>query len=79
MPADLILLIQADPGRADELARAVGAVPGVGTVAVTSGPYDVIAQVESGDEVAAQGALGAVRAAPGLCRLCVCRPWSARL
>jgi DNA-binding Lrp family transcriptional regulator len=74
--ADLFLLIQTDPGRVDDLAVALAAVEGVVTVAVTSGPYDVIAHVEAGDELAAQRVLSAVRTAPGLCRLCVCRPWS---
>lgn len=71
------LLLQADAGHAETLAQYVAGLPGVQSAALTSGPYDVVAEVGGGDEQ--QAAIrSAVRRAPGLCRLCVCRPVSGR-
>jgi hypothetical protein len=65
-------LIQTDPGYADAVADVVASLPGVVNVAVTTGPYDVVAEVtpalEQQDRIRAE-----VRRAPGLCRLCVCQ------
>lgn len=65
-------LIQTDPGYAGEVARAVGSLPGVINVSVTSGPYDVVAEVtavaEQQERIRAE-----VRRARGLSRLCVCQ------
>lgn len=67
------LLLQADPGRADEVASFVAELPTVCETSVTSGPYDVIARVASvGDELARVVVLA--RRAPGLCAVRVCRP-----
>lgn len=67
------LLLQADPGRADEVASFVAELPSVVETAVTSGPYDVIARVElTGDDLAKVVVLA--RRAPGLCAVRVCRP-----
>jgi len=64
-------LIQGDPGHADAIAEFVVRLPGVVSAAVTSGPYDVVAEVSAA--VARQPQLrAAVQQAPGLCRLCVC-------
>ncbi len=68
------LLLQADPGRADEVAAHVGALPGVVLAAVTSGPYDVIAVVAPAADVGR--AVRQARRAPGLARLRVCLPAS---
>ena len=64
-------LIQTDPGHAPAVAQFVGSVPGVFDAVVTSGPYDVVAEVSP---VLTQQAeiRAAVRLAPGLSRLCVC-------
>jgi len=65
-------LIQTDPGYADAVADVVASLPGVVNVAVTTGPYDVVAEVtavrEHQDQIRAE-----VRGAPGLGRLCVCQ------
>ena len=67
------LLLQADPGRADEVASFVADLPQVIDAAVTSGPYDVIARVDLvGDELAR--VVVAAKRAPGLCGVRVCRP-----
>ena len=67
------LLLQVDPGRADEVASFVATLPSVREAAVTSGPYDVIAVVDLTDgrlsRVVAQ-----TRRAPGLTRVCICLP-----
>jgi hypothetical protein len=49
-------------------------MPGVAAVSVTSGPYDVIAELAADAEPAIQQVLTATRRLPGLARLCVCRP-----
>jgi DNA polymerase II small subunit/DNA polymerase delta subunit B len=64
-------LIQTAPGYATRVARFIGSVPGVVDVCVTSGPYDVVAQVSPVPEFQEQ-VRAAVRLAPGLSRLCVC-------
>ncbi len=65
------MLMQADPGRATELAAYVGQISQVASTAVTSGPYDVIAQVDSAADL--EHVLASTKRAPGLARLCVCR------
>jgi hypothetical protein len=67
------LLLQADPGRADEVASYVGTLAAVTELAVTSGPYDVIARVDLTTEDLSH-VLVQARRAPGLSRVCVCRP-----
>ncbi|HEU0102910.1 MAG TPA: Lrp/AsnC ligand binding domain-containing protein [Mycobacteriales bacterium] len=67
------LLLQADPGRADEVASFVADLPSVRETAVTTGPYDVIARVDLvGEELARVVVLA--RRAPGLSAVRVCRP-----
>ena len=66
------LLIQTNPGYADQLARFIAGLPGVESVAVTSGPYDVVVEVcDQADQQAAVSA--AVRSEPGLAHVWVCR------
>ena len=67
------LLLQVDPGRADEVASYVATLPSVTTAAVTSGPYDVIAVVDLTDG-ALDRTVAQARRAPGLCGVRVCRP-----
>jgi hypothetical protein len=67
------LLLQADPGRAEEVATFVGTLVAVTELAVTSGPYDVIARVDLTTEDLSH-VLVQARRAPGLARVCVCRP-----
>ncbi|MCU1596257.1 MAG: hypothetical protein JWO12_3649 [Frankiales bacterium] len=66
------LLLQADPGRANEVASYVAALQAVTGTVVTSGPYDVIATVETTEDMSRL--LAETKRAPGLSRLCVCRP-----
>ena len=65
-------LIQTDPGHADAVAWQVAAMPGVYDVAVTSGPYDIVAEVTPEPDEQ-QLIRVAVRAMRGMCRLCVCQ------
>ena len=65
------LLLQADPGRAAEVASHVAALPSVSDTVLTSGPYDVIAQVAEDADV--PQILASAKRAPGLARICVCR------
>ena len=65
------LLVQADPGRADEVALHLSQLDTVSGTAVTTGPYDVIAQVPLDEDL--EHVLAHVKRAPGLARLCVCR------
>lgn len=67
------LLLQVDPGRADEVAAFVADLPSVTTAAVTSGPYDVIATVDLSDETLSH-VLVLTKRAPGLSAVRVCRP-----
>lgn len=67
------LLLQADPGRAAEVASYVATLPAVTETAVTSGPYDVIAVVDLRDGDLSRVVLSA-RRAPGLSGVRVCRP-----
>ena len=67
-----LLLMQADPGRADEVASFVAGLPAVTEAAVTSGPYDVIATIDLTAAGLAR-VVGLARRAPGLCDLRVCR------
>jgi hypothetical protein len=76
-PVITFLLLQADPGHAETLAQYVAGLPGVLSAAVTSGPYDIVAEVAGGEEQQA-AVRSAIRRARGLCRLCVCRPESGR-
>jgi hypothetical protein len=71
------LLVQADPGHAETLAQHVAQLPGVLSAVVTSGPYDIVAELVGGEEEQA-AVRSAVRRATGLCRLCVCSSASAR-
>ena len=65
------LLLQADPGRAAEVASHLATLPSVCETVLTSGPYDVIAQ--AADDADVPMLLAAAKRAPGLARLCVCR------
>ncbi len=65
------LLLQTDPGRADDVASYVATLTSVTGTVVTSGPYDVIATVEDSDDM--PRLLAETKRAPGLARLCVCR------
>lgn len=65
-------LIQVEPGHADAVAAFVARIPGVGDVCVTSGPYDVVAQAAAETEHL-ERIRAAIRKAPALSRLCVCR------
>ncbi|MCU1691832.1 MAG: hypothetical protein JWM64_923 [Frankiales bacterium] len=65
------LLLQADEGRADDVAAYVQALSGCTAVAVTSGPYDVIAVVDLTDEALAR-VVQRCRRGPGVHDVRVC-------
>jgi hypothetical protein len=69
--ASVTLLLQADPGRADDVALHLATMESVTDTAVTSGPYDVIARVCGDADV--PRVLAEAKRAPGLARICVCR------
>lgn len=68
------VLLQVDPGRSQEAFWYVSALPAVTDVAMTSGPYDVIATVEASSDEAMGRAVAQARRTPGLCVLQLCRP-----
>lgn len=68
------LLLQVDPGRSEEVARYVGAIPAVTEAVVTSGPYDVIVTVAVADEDELSVVVRQARRSPGLAVLRTCRP-----
>lgn len=67
------VLLQVDPGRAQEAARYLAALPTVTASVVTSGPYDVIATMCGPDE-AVRRTVAQARRTPGLCVLRTCQP-----
>ena len=69
------LLLQVDPGRADEAASYLATLPSVAQATVTSGPYDVIARVQVVDltDEAVSRVVAQAKRTPGLCELRVCR------
>lgn len=67
------VLLQVDPGRSQEAASYVSALPRVLEAAVTSGAYDVIATMQADSEEALQRTVSLARRAPGLCALRLCR------
>jgi hypothetical protein len=71
MTSSVHLLLQADPGRAEDVASHLSTLAAVTQTAVTTGPYDVIALVSPDADV--PRVLAAAKRAPGLARLCVCR------
>lgn len=66
------VLLQIDPGRAQEAAQYVAGLPTVTETVLTSGPYDVIATVQ-GSEEALRRTIAQARRTPGLCVLRLCR------
>ncbi len=66
------VLLQIDPGRAQEAAQYVAALPAVSEAVLTSGPYDVIATVQ-GDDAELRRTMAQARRTPGLCVLRLCR------
>lgn len=66
------LLLQVAPETADAVHGRLGQVPGVVDVAVTTGAFDLMIQVEVADQAGLRRVLKAARAAPELVRLCLC-------
>ena len=62
------MLLQIDPGRAQEAAQYVAALDAVTDTVLTSGPYDVIATVQ-GSDAALSRTMAQARRTPGLCLL----------
>ena len=67
------LLLQVDPGRQEEVAAYLDALPQVTEAVVTSGPYDVIATVCVPDEHELSVTVRKARRSPGLAALRLCR------
>ncbi|MCW2776683.1 MAG: hypothetical protein JWN17_408 [Frankiales bacterium] len=65
------LLLQADAGRADDVAAFVQALPGCTGAVVTTGPYDVIAVVDLTD-AALDRLVHRAKRAPGVSDVRVC-------
>ncbi len=47
-PRSIFLLVQTEYGRRTDVAGAVARLGGVASIAETSGPYDVVAQIDVG-------------------------------
>ena len=73
MVVQAYILIQTDVGRAAEVARAIGGLPGVNRAEDVTGPYDVIVQAEapSVDELG-RLVLAQVQTVPGITRTVTC-------
>ena len=56
------------------MARQVATLPGLTSAVVTSGPYDVVVEVDASAEAQRRELCAWVKQAGGLTRLCVCRP-----
>jgi len=67
------LLLQADPGCAEDVASYVASLPSVRGASVTSGPYDVIVEVDLTEGALAR-TLALTRRAPGISLVRVCQP-----
>jgi DNA-binding Lrp family transcriptional regulator len=67
------VLIQAEVGRAAEVADAVGKIPGVRFADVVTGPYDVVLRAEAGDiDGLGQLIVAKVQAVVGVTRTLTC-------
>jgi len=73
MTARVFLLLQTDPGRAEEAQGFLRATPGIAEVATTSGPFDLIATADVGSAESLEHLVGECRRAPGLTRLSRCQ------
>jgi DNA-binding Lrp family transcriptional regulator len=67
------ILIQAEVGRADSVAAAIGGIEGITSVAAVSGPYDIIAVIRA-DNIDDLGRLvmGKIQPAQGITRTLTC-------
>jgi DNA-binding Lrp family transcriptional regulator len=67
------ILIQTEVGRASEVRRAVGALPGITHADDVTGPYEVIARAEVAtiDDLGVK-VISAIQAIPGITRTITC-------
>lgn len=70
------LLLQADPGHAEDVLATVTALPGLIDAALTSGAYDVVAEISVVDEGDVTVLVAGLRRLTGLAGLSICRPGS---
>ena len=67
------VLIRAEVGTSEEVADAVGKIPGIGFAAVVTGPYDVVARAEAAElEGLGKLILAKVQAVVGVTRTPTC-------
>jgi DNA-binding Lrp family transcriptional regulator len=70
---EAFMLIQTEVGRAEVVARQVAALPGVLSSEYVTGPYDVVARIESGNHTDLQANVVAnVQAVEGITRTLTC-------
>ena len=74
VPLRAHLLVQADPGSAEGVRTHLLCIPGVVQASTTHGAFDAVAHVSVDSETELRRVLAAARRAPGLARLCLCRP-----
>jgi hypothetical protein len=69
----VFLLMQTDPGRADDARNYLRTTPGVSDIAATSGPFDLIVTAEVAGSAGLEHLVGECRRTPGLARLSRCQ------
>ncbi|MEX0826190.1 MAG: Lrp/AsnC ligand binding domain-containing protein [Acidimicrobiia bacterium] len=71
--ANAYVLIQNEPARSGEVAKAIGAVAGVTGVASLVGPYDIIARIDAEDfDAISRVVLNGIQAVTGVTRTLTC-------
>ena len=73
MPTKAYLLIETAVGKTRDVANTLTGLPGISTVDVVTGPYDIIAVV-TGDDMSVVGELvtGQIHTVPGVVRTVTC-------
>lgn len=66
------MLIQTEVGRAEVVAKGVGALTGVASSEYVTGPYDVVVRVGAADEAAMRDIVAAVQSVEGITRTLTC-------
>lgn len=67
------VLIQTEPGETGRVAREMGAIEGVGTVEVVTGPYDVIASIQASNiDALGRMVLSRIQSVEGVTRTLTC-------
>ncbi len=70
---EAFMLIQTEVGRAEVVARALAALPGVSSSEFVTGPYDVVVRVEAGSDAELQSVVvPSVQHVTGITRTLTC-------